>query len=189
MGGEHGGLPDLALGQLAVAQQGVDVEVLPQVLGALGHPGGGGEALAQRAGGHVHAGDGVHVGVPLEEGVDVPQPGQLLHREVAPQRQGGVEPGGGVALGEDEPVPVLPAGGLGVDAHFLEVEIGKDVGGGQAAAGMAGLRAVGAGQDALPDADGGQLQGSLLFWRHECSSLHVEWRGLPLLCGCPYAPV
>ena len=34
VGGEHGGLPDLALGQLAIAQQRVDIEILPQVLGA-----------------------------------------------------------------------------------------------------------------------------------------------------------
>jgi len=171
VGGEHSRLPDLALGQLAVAQQGVYVRVFAQELGALGHAGGGGQTLAQGAGGHIHAGDGVHVGVALQGGVDVAQGGQRIHGEIAPVGQRGIQAGGGVALGENEAVPLLPAGVLRVDPHLFEIEVGEHVGGGQAAAGMAGLRAVGAGQDALPDADGGQLQGFLFIRSHCFSSL------------------
>ncbi len=68
--------------------------------------------------------------------------------EEALQGQGGVQAGGGVSLGEDEAVPVLPLGVGGVHLHLPEVQVGEQVGGGQAAAGMAGLGGVGAFDDA-----------------------------------------
>ncbi len=63
--------------------------------------------LAQTAGGHIHAGDGVHIGVALQVTVNMPQGGQVFHREEAPIRQRGVQARGRVALGKNKPVPVL----------------------------------------------------------------------------------
>ena len=47
-----------------------------------------------------------------------------------------------VTLGENKPVAVLPLGVLGIDVHFLKVQISIDFCGRQAAAGMACLCAV-----------------------------------------------
>ena len=164
--GKETGLPDLALGDLAVSQQAVDVHVLAQVLGALGHAHGGGDALAQGAGGHVDAGDGVHVGVTLEVAVNVAQGGQVLYGEEATEGQRRVEAGGRVALGQDKPVPIRPAGVGGVDPQLFEVEIGEQVGRRETAAGMAGFGAVGGGQNGLAHVAGGQLQLPLFLFGH-----------------------
>ena len=87
---------------------------------------------------------------------------QIRHGEVAPVGQSGVEAGGGVALGEDKAVPILPAGIGGVDAHLFKVEVGKQVCGGQRAAGMSGLGGVGALDDTHAHLAGGHRQ--LLFF-------------------------
>ena len=53
-----------------------------------------------------------------------------------------------MALGQHEPVPILPLGVGRVDVHFLEIQIGEHIRSGQASAGMARLGAVGALNDA-----------------------------------------
>lgn len=71
-----------------------------------------------------------------------------------------------MTLGQDEPVAVLFPGVLGIDPHLPKVEIGEHISGREAAAGMTSFCAMGTGQDALPDADSGQLQGAFFFWCH-----------------------
>ena len=92
--------------------------------------------------------------------------GQILHGEVAPEGQRAVQAGGGVALGEDEAIPVFPLGVLGVDAQLVEVQVGEQVGRGETAAGVAGFGAVGGSQDAFAHVAGGQLQLSQFFIGH-----------------------
>ena len=53
-----------------------------------------------------------------------------------------------MALGEHKAVPVGVLGGLGVDVHLFEVEIGKDVRRGEGASRMAGLGVIHAFDDA-----------------------------------------
>ena len=55
MGGPHGGLPNLALLALAVAEQAEYALGLARQLQAGGHAGGDGQALAERAGGNLDA--------------------------------------------------------------------------------------------------------------------------------------
>ncbi len=74
---------------------------------------------------------------------DVAQGEQVALGEESPQRQGGVQAGGSVTLGQDKAVPVLPLRVLGIHVHLFKVQVGKQVSGGQAAAGMAGLGGVG----------------------------------------------
>ena len=161
MGREHTGLPDLALLNLAVAQQGIDPGGVTLTLQAQRHTGGAGDALTQRTGGHIHAGDAVHTGVALKIGVNVAQGEQILHREKAPVRQRGVQAGGGVALAQNEAVPFFPLRIFGIDVQFPEVQVGKHFRCGQAAAGVAGLGAVGGIDDAYANLAGSDLQ--LLF--------------------------
>ena len=66
MGGEHGRLPHLALLALAVAQQREHRLGLAVELEARGGAGGDGEALAERSGGHLDAGDLVGIGMALQ---------------------------------------------------------------------------------------------------------------------------
>ena len=68
-GGEHECLPDLTFLGLAVAHDGVGAVVLTVDLGSECHTYGGRNALTQRSGGHIHAGNVLHIGVSLEAGI------------------------------------------------------------------------------------------------------------------------
>ena len=119
--GELEGLPDLTLIGLAVTDDAEHVVVPAVDLIAQGGAGGGGGALAQRAGGQIHTGGQLPVGVAGESGVGMVQGIGLLHGIEAHEAEGGVGHRAGVALGEDQPVPVLPSGILGVKLHDLAV--------------------------------------------------------------------
>ena len=148
---EHRGLPDLALLDLTVAEDGVGTVVLVPVLGGERHAHGSADALAERAGGHVDARGVVHVRVALQAAADVAQRLELLNGEEPAARENGVERGGRVALGEDEAVAVGLVGIGRVDVHVLEVQVGQDVRDGQRPAGVARLGGVNAGNDAATD--------------------------------------
>ena len=170
VGGEQHGLPHLALGDLAVTQQRIDIDVLAQVLGALGHTRSGGDALAQRAGGHIHAGNGIHIGMALEIAVDMPQGGQVLHGEEAPVSKRGIQARSGMALGQHEAVPVRPTGVLGVYPQLLIIKICKHLRGGQASAGVTGLGPMGRFNDPHADLAGFFLQIKFQFF---CQETHL----------------
>ena len=91
------------------------------------------------------------------------QGGQVFHREEAPVCQSAVQARAGVALGQDEPVPIRPLGALGVHAHFLEVQISIHIRGRQASAGMTGLGTVGSGDNALTHLHSHQLELLVFF--------------------------
>ena len=67
----------------------------------------------------------------LEPGVDRIERGELLHREVAPFGEDGVQGRRGVALREDESIAILQIGSGRVDPEFVEVEDDEDLGHGQ----------------------------------------------------------
>ena len=78
------------------------IVVLSQHFISMGDADGGGHTLAQGAGAHIHASRAVAVGMagkPGSVGIDGQQ---LLDREVAFQRQRGVQGGAGVPLGHDK---------------------------------------------------------------------------------------
>ena len=82
MGGEHGGLPNLAFLAFAVPQQhehrGGDVIHLEPQPHAAGHR----EPLAEGAGGHLYAGHQMHVRMALKAAAQLAQGAQLLRRKV-----------------------------------------------------------------------------------------------------------
>ena len=92
-------LPDLALVGLAVADDAEHVAVTAIDLVAQSGAGGGGGALAQRAGGQIHAGGQLPVGVAGELGVRMVEGISFLHGIVAHQAKSGVSHGARVALG------------------------------------------------------------------------------------------
>ena len=61
------------------------------------------------------------MGPPLVEGEE------LLLREIALQRQGGIDRGARVALAHHQLVPILPLGILGIDPHFPAIEHGQEL--------------------------------------------------------------
>ena len=148
--GKHGGLPDLALLALAIAQQGVRAVSITPVLGGNRHAHGGGDALAQRAGGHIDARGVVHVGMTLQVAADMTQRLEVLLGEEPALGEHGVQTRSTVALGEHKAIAVGLAGIGRVDVHFLKVQIGHDVGSAERTARMAGLGSVHSGDDALP---------------------------------------
>ncbi len=143
VGGEHESLPALALFHLTVTEDGVDADGLLLELGTQCHTAGGGDALAQRPGGHVHARHRVHVGVALQVAADLTQGLQVFHRKIAALGQGGVQAGGRVAFGEHQTVTVRCFRMFRVNVHVHEIEVRQHLCNVQAAARMAALGAVG----------------------------------------------
>ena len=134
----HGGFPDLALSDLTVAQQGIDTVVLLCKLSGQSHADCGGDALAQRAGGHVDALDMTHVGMAGVMALDGAEELQILLREEAAQGQHRVQSRRAVAFGQHKAVAVRILRVGRVDLHDVEVQRREDVHRGEAAADMAG---------------------------------------------------
>src|SRR5262249_54817695 len=86
----------------------------------------------------------------LEPRVDLVEGVELGDREVAAQYQDRVQADGGMALREDEPIPVRPVRPRGVDPEDAEIEGRKDVRSGQRPTEVTGLRAVDRPDDQAP---------------------------------------
>ena len=122
-------LPGLALLAVAVGQH-------PEHVGGVGEaveaqrqadPDAHRQALAERAGGDLDPGGAAHVRMPLELGPDLPQPHQVLEREVAVLGERRVLDGRRVALAEHEPVAGRPFGVVGIVTEHSVVERCHDV--------------------------------------------------------------
>ena len=112
MGGEHGRLPHLALLALAVAEHREDEAVLAGQAQAGRQARGHGKPLAERAGGHLHAGQQVASrDAPAGACPSLRSVVQLLGREVAGVGERRVERRRRMPLGQDEPVAAGPAAG------------------------------------------------------------------------------
>ena len=139
MGGKHQRFPNLTLFDLPVAQNGVDAIILLVELAGERHAAGGGDALAERAGGHIDAGDSLHIGMTLEHRMGLTQTLELFLIEKAAQSQNRIQRRSRMAFGKDETVAIGVLGIGGVDLHFFVVEIGQNIHAGKRAAGMAGF--------------------------------------------------
>ena len=144
-----------------VTQQGVHTIRLVLGLAGQSHACGHADALTQAAGGHIHAGHQIHIGVALQIAVDTAQSLQILHGEEATLSQRCVQTGSGVTLGQHEAVTIALLGIGGVDVQFLKIQISKQIRSGQAAAGVTALGREGGLDNAHTHLAGGQLQ--LLF--------------------------
>ena len=127
MVGEHERLPDFALLNFTVAYHGVHAVALAAELAGHGDPVGGGDALAERAGRHIHAGGQFHIRMPLQDGAGLAQGFHFRLREEALNGQRGVQNRRGVSLGQHEPVPVGVVWIFRIDAHLLLVEVCDDI--------------------------------------------------------------
>ena len=120
--GSHGGLPGLAFLDFAVAEDGVDPVVFFVQLSGQSHAYGGRDTLSQGAGGHIDALHMHHVrvaGVVVLDGTELVQ---ILLREIAPQRQHGIQGRGAVSFGQHEPIPIRIVGCAWIDAHSVKVQ-------------------------------------------------------------------
>ena len=162
MRGEHERFPDFAFLDFAIAQQGIHVDILSQIFRALGHARRTGNALAERAGAHVHAGHEVHIRVALQIAVRVAQRRQVAHREEAAIGQRAVKARRRVALGEHETISVGLFRLFGIDTQLFVIQIGEHLCGRQASARMARLGAVRRFNDAHADLAGSDRE-LLLF--------------------------
>ena len=149
------GLPDRALGYLAVPAQDPDpVRQLVQVLAGQRHAHPVGQPLPQRAGGHVDPGQ--HRGrMPLQPRPEPPVPGhQLLIRDDPDRLEDRVQQGRGVSLGEDEVVVGRVTRVVPVVAEMPADQDSHQVGGGHARG-----RVPRPGRGARPDRVHAQLLG------------------------------
>ena len=128
VGGLQRGLPGRALVELAVGEQVVDAGRVALVAQPERHPGGDGEAVAERAAGDLHARRvGRHAGH-RQPGAVGAVGRELLDRDRPGLGQRGVERDGVVADGEQEPVAVGPVRVLGPVAELVGVDHGEHVG-------------------------------------------------------------
>ena len=114
-------------------------EALARDLAGQRHADGNGDALAQRAGRHIDAGDVFHFHMAGHMAVDAAEHLQLLDREEAAQRQHRIHGGRAVALGHDEAVTLRVMRVLGIDVHLGKVQIRQHVHAAHRAARMAGF--------------------------------------------------
>jgi hypothetical protein len=131
-------LPDGPFGEFAVPAQHPDpVRQLVQVLAGEGDPDAVGQALAERAGGHVHPGQdrgGVALKALAEAAVPVDE---LVFRDDADGPEHRVQQRGGVALGEDQVVVGRQRRVVPVVAQVPGDQHGEQVRGRHAGGGMA----------------------------------------------------
>ena len=142
LAGSHHGLPDLTLCHFAVAEDGVDAVILAGLLAGQRHADRRGDALTERARGHIDAGNVLHLDVAGHVAVDAAEHVQLLDREEAAQRQHRVQCRGAVALGHDETVTVGVLWVLGIDLHHVKIKIGQHVQTAHRSARMSGCRFI-----------------------------------------------
>ena len=126
--GEHRSLPHLAFLDLAIAQQAERTIRIAPVLGGERHAHRGGDALTQRASGHVDAGSVVHVGMALQVATNMAQGLKIIFGEEPALGEHGIQGRGAVTLGEDEPVAIHAARVARVDVHLLKIQIRDDIG-------------------------------------------------------------
>ena len=131
LGPGHEALPHLALLYFAVAEHAVDAGALAAELEAEGHAAGHGQALAERAGGRLDAGQRHAIGMPLEGTAQLAQGEEQALREVARLGHAEVLGGHAVALREHDAVAVFPGRALRIVGHAVEVEDGENVDHGQ----------------------------------------------------------
>ena len=107
----------------------------------------------------------------LQNRINAAQGNEAFKGEKALARQSGVESRGGVSLGEDEAIAILPLGVGRVYLHFSEIQVGHDVGDGKRSAGMSRGGGVGTVQNAQTDHGGLLLQLCQLCGIHSRFSL------------------
>ena len=112
------------------------------------------EPLALRARRVLDAGRGPQLRMALEAAVQLAERQQLVDGEESAFRQGRVPDRAGVALAEDESVPIGPGRILRIDAEDVEVESRDNVRRRHGAAGMATLGVVRHPDDVFPEGHG-----------------------------------
>ena len=139
--GGHRGRPDLAFVDLAVAEDAVDAGVALVDLRRHRHAAGDAQALAQRAGVGLDARRAVDFRMALQDRAEDLQRPQRFHGDAAQFGQRRVLGQHAVPLAQQEPIAIGPLQIARLEAHFVEIEHGNDVGNRAGAAQMAG-RAV-----------------------------------------------
>ena len=144
----HGGFPDLALIELAVAGHDVDAIVEPIEPRRQRVAQADRQALAQRACRCLYPGEPAHVRMAFQGAPDLAQGCEHIGGEVTGFGEHGVEQRGAVTFAQDEPIALGPARLLRVVAHdAAEVQRHGDLDAGQRAGRMSGAGLGGARDD------------------------------------------
>ena len=132
----HHGFPDLALIQLAVADDDKDAVILAVALACQRHADAAGKPLPERAGRNIDAGALFHIGMPLKDRAFLTQGMKLLLRKISEQPERRILNRAGMAFGEDVAVTVRPLGILRINIHFAVIKGRGDLRSRKRAAGM-----------------------------------------------------
>src|SRR5207244_13431021 len=110
------------------------------------------ERQAERTRRHLDAWRLLHDGVSLELTAEFPESHEVFDREVARLRHRRVDHRRGVALADDETVPIGPGRVLRVVPHYAEVKRGRDIDGREGASRVTGVGVGGNFVDVPPEA-------------------------------------
>ena len=124
--GDVGGLPDRALGRLAIAEQAIGAVIRLDPARVQRDPHGGADALAERSGRDVHKRQ-PRRRMPFQIGIDPAQFQQLGPIERACRSPRGVQHGRRVALREHEPIAARMRRIGRIEAHFGEKQTGDQI--------------------------------------------------------------
>src|ERR1035438_8156068 len=136
----HGGLPDLAFLDFAVAQHGVGAAPPPVQARRDAHPQRHRKTFAQRSGGSLQRRYEPHVRVALVYRAQLAQRVQSIERRIGVPRlrHDGIKHRRRVPFGENEAVPVRPLRVLRIDPHSVEIEFNHSLDGRKPAVRVAG---------------------------------------------------
>jgi hypothetical protein len=127
VGGQLGGFPHRALGDLAITHEDEDAGVRPGESRTHGEAEADAEALPERAGRHVDERQ-PRGGMALEVTVDLPQVCEVVTIHHAHRGPCGIQQRRRVSLAEHEPVGDRVARMIGIDAHGVEEHRGREIG-------------------------------------------------------------
>ena len=125
MCGKHRRLPHLPLGKLAIAEESIDIDVLPEILCPFCHPCRRRNPLPERARGHIDTQREVHIRMSLEARANMTQCQEFVHREESTICECCIEAGSNMPLRENETVTIRIVRILWINSDLLIVEIGK----------------------------------------------------------------
>src|ERR1017187_9822660 len=169
----HGGFPDLAFLDLAVAQHGVGA-ARPSVQPCRqAHPQSHRKTFAQRSGGGLQRRYEPHVRVALIYRAELAQRVQPIERRIGVPRlrHGAIQHRRRVPFGKNKSVPVHPLRVLRLDPHSVEIEFDHNLHGRKRTARVAGLGRANHLNDLPPDPLGGDHQ--LVYgFRHGGTNSH-----------------
>ncbi len=124
---KHGSFPDLALFELAVAEERIDAVIFLIDSGCKCHAARCRNSLSEGTRTHIESWEILHGRMSLQAGAELAEGLKLFLREVPFLCHNGIKRRAGMSLGKDEAITVRVLRVLRIDMHFLKIKESVDV--------------------------------------------------------------